>query len=193
MRSSHCRTHLAIVLCTSINNLHTESRLEMLILLWLSLSSLAAALTLPSSNHTTSNSLSNQPPSANLSWPFILPYTWKDRDSGMFYAYGFSMFRVSLDRSSLPIPTSMLQINICNRTRHRPTARARPRSCKRRRHAARRTSFISQRERRAALQCQFRGPGDPDRERGEVALLLVSVVECFGELGDYFDWGAEVL
>ncbi|KAG7001355.1 hypothetical protein G7Y79_00032g067080 [Physcia stellaris] len=61
----------------------------MLILLWLSLSSLATALTLPSSNHTTVNSLSTQLPSANLSWPFILPYTWKDRDSGMFYAYGF--------------------------------------------------------------------------------------------------------
>ena len=78
----------------------------MLILLWLSLSSLAAALTLPSSNYTNSNSLSNATPSANLSWPFILPYTWKDRDSGMFYAYGFSMFRVSLDRSSPPYPNT---------------------------------------------------------------------------------------
>lgn len=77
----------------------------MLILLWLSLSSLAnviAELTLPSSNYTNSNSLSNETPSANLSWPLILPYSWKDRESGMFYSYGFSMFRVSLHRSSSP-------------------------------------------------------------------------------------------
>lgn len=77
--------------------------------LWLVLYSLSPtvfSLSLPGPDAIVSSPFLNQTTSANLRWPFILPYTWEDRDTGMYYKLGFSVRRVSLNRKSNPSSSS---------------------------------------------------------------------------------------
>ena len=82
---------------TTMNN----AQYKMLISLWLYLLFFTfPSWALPNPNSSISISPLDGVSSANLSWPFILPYSWDDRETGLHYKLGFSMRRVSLDRTA---------------------------------------------------------------------------------------------
>ncbi|KAL8824280.1 MAG: hypothetical protein Q9170_008206 [Blastenia crenularia] len=100
--------------------------------------------------------LLNQTSSADLTWPLILPYHWTDPRTGIYYKYGFSARRVSLDRKPpqpsappylQPNPATISSLTIPRRpTTHPPHPIPHPN------------------RRLAALQRQHRGTGAPHRE-----------------------------